>query len=55
MNDKNNDVQESISASLVDLGKKRPEFILNIAKNFVNKNLSKAGIEIFYFKIVIQA
>jgi hypothetical protein len=41
LNDKNSDVQESISVSLVDLGKKRPDFILNIAKTFVNKNLTK--------------
>ena len=41
INDKNVDVQESISESLVTLGKKKTTFILDTAFQFMNKNLAK--------------
>lgn len=43
INDKNADVQESISESLVTLGKKKTEFILDTAFQFMNKNLAKVN------------
>jgi hypothetical protein len=43
LNDKNEDVQESISASLVELGKKKVKFILTTAHGFMRKNAAKVS------------
>ncbi|CAF0812872.1 unnamed protein product [Brachionus calyciflorus] len=41
INDKNPDVQESVSESIVALGRKKPEYILNTSLQFMTKNLAK--------------
>lgn len=41
LNDKNQEVQESISASLVELGKKKVKFILTTIHGFMRKNITK--------------
>lgn len=41
INDKNADVQESVSESLVALGRKKAEFIFKCSFDFVLKNQAK--------------
>ena len=47
LNDKNSDVQESVSQSLISLGNKKPDFVLKNSYQFVSKNINKV-----YFKII---
>lgn len=41
LNDKNAEVQESVSESLSSLGNKKADFVLKSSFHFVSKNLSK--------------
>lgn len=41
LNDKNVDVQDSISLALVELGRKKTDFILNTSRSFMIKNALK--------------
>ena len=47
INDKNAECQQSISESLVILGKKKAEFVLKTTFQFLSKNVSKV---LFNFK-----
>lgn len=48
INDKNSDVQESVSESLVALGRKRAEFILKCSFDFVIKNQAKVCASVMF-------
>lgn len=47
LNDKNSNVQESVSQSLISLGNKKPDFVLQNSYQFVSKSINKV-----YFKII---